>query len=321
MPAGRYIARRAGVALLTVFVAASLNFALFRLAPGDPAAQLSRVPGGGEQLRAELTREFGLDRSTGEQYLLYLKGLATGNLGVSFQNREPVVDNISRAMGNTIPMVLLGTILAVFAGCLIGVIAGWRHGSKADHGGVAASMLLYSLPPQWVGLMLVALVGGALPYGGIENNFVTNPGFFDQLQSRATHLILPTITFALALFGQFALVMRSSMVETLTEDYVRTARAKGLTERAVVWRHALQNAALPTLHLTAISLGYVVGGAVLIEVVFSWPGVGLSTYDAVSARDYPMLQGLFLVLVVAVVAANFIADLLTLRMDPRVRRA
>lgn len=314
-----YLLRRLGVAALTIFVALTFNFVLFRLAPGNAAQAMSHVPGGGLKLQHALEAEFGLNKSEWVQYLLYMKGVITGNLGVSFENRQPVTTNVIRDLGNTIPMVLTGTIFAILLGSVIGVVTAVRRGTATDHLGVSASMIMYALPVQWVGLMLVVLFGGLLPANGMENYFLVNPSFGQHLLDLGRHMILPAVTFGLTLFGQFTLIARSSMLETLGDDYILTARAKGLRRWAIVRRHALRNAMLPTVSLVALSLGYVVGGAILVEVVFSWPGVGLATYQAVAARDYPMLQGLFLVLAVAVVLGNLLADLLIVRLDPRVR--
>jgi ABC-type dipeptide/oligopeptide/nickel transport system permease component len=321
MPNVSYVLLRVGAALLAILVAATLNFALFRLAPGDPAQALARVPGGGAELQQQLRADFGLDEPVWRQYALYLKGLATGDLGVSFQNRKPVVENLWQQLRNTIPMVLLGTIAAIAAGWLVGVIAAVRRKTTADHLGVGISTMMYSLPPQWVGLILIVLLGGFLPSSGMQDEFLVDPSTFEHLADVGSHMALPALTLGLTLFGQFALITRSAMLESLGEDYVLTARAKGLPRWAIVRRHALRNAMLPIVTLSALSIGYVVGGALLIEVVFSWPGIGLATYESVAARDYPMLQGQFLVLVVAVVVCNLIADLILYRLDPRLRAA
>jgi ABC-type dipeptide/oligopeptide/nickel transport system permease component len=314
-----FLAKRVTVALLTILVAATVNFALFRLAPGNAAQALAHVPGGGARLEHDLSVQFGLDKPEFDQYLLYLKGLVTGHLGVSFQNRQAVSTNLLRELENTVPMVLVGTILAIVIGTVIGIVAAVRLGTWADHVGVAVAMMLYSLPAQWVGLMLVVIFTGILPPSGLESYFLIDPSFWRHILDLAEHMVLPSLTFAITLLGMFVLVARSSMLQTLGEDYILTARAKGLARWAIVRRHALRNAMLPTVTLTALSLGYVVGGAILVEVVFSWPGIGLATYQAVAARDYPMLQGQFLVLAVAVVVCNLAADLLLFRLDPRVR--
>jgi ABC-type dipeptide/oligopeptide/nickel transport system permease component len=178
--------------------------------------------------------------------------------------------------------------------------------------------MFYAMPVQWLALMLIILAAAFLPVGGMQNEFLINPDFFTHLQDLAAHMALPSLTFGLSLFGQYAVVTRSAMLETLAEDYVLTARAKGLDDRRVLTRHVLRNAMLPVSTLVALSFGYMVAGAILTETVFSWPGVGRAVYDAVLQRDYPMLEGAFLLLALSVVMANYVADLLYLRLDPRI---
>ena len=315
-----YAIKRTAFAVVTVFVAVTVNFALFRLAPGSAVSNLSRVPHATPQLRLALTKQFGLDKSKGEQYLLYLKQLLHGNLGVSFANEQPVSANLRTAIGNTLPMVLLGTILAIVVGTLTGVIAAWRRGTALESVTVTTALGFYSMPTHWLGLMLVILFAGVLPTGGMTNDFLFNPSWWTHVKDVLSHMVLPSLTLALVLFGEYTLIVRSAMLETLGEDYILTARAKGLRPWTIVRRHALRNAALPIVTLVALSLGYIVAGAILIETVFSWPGIGRAVYDAVLARDYPMLQGAFLVLTVSVVFFNLVADLLYFKLDPRITR-
>jgi ABC-type dipeptide/oligopeptide/nickel transport system permease component len=313
-----YLLRRVGLALVTVFVAVSLNFVLFRAAPGSAVSNLSRVPHATPAMKAELTREFGLDQSKWQQYLLYLRELAHGNLGISFADRQPVTHNLAEALGNTVPMVLAGTVIAILVGIVTGVVAAWRRGGVADHLNTNLAILFYSFPTQWLALMLLIVFAGVLPSSGMTDEFLVDPTFGQHLADVARHMALPALTMALTLYGQYTLVVRSAMLETLSEDYVLTARAKGLADRTVVRRHAFRNAMLPTTTMMALSLGYVVGGAILVETVFSWPGIGRAVYDAVTQRDYPMLQGAFLVLTLSVVTFNLVADLLYAKLDPRV---
>src|SRR5207253_10668934 len=181
-----------------------------------------------------------------------------------------------------------------------------------------SAMAFYSFPTQWLALMLIILLGGFFPVGGMTDEFLFNPTFFQHLKDLLIHMSLPAITVALTLYGEYTLVVRSAMLETLGEDYVLTARAKGLPQRTIVRNHALRNALLPIATLIALSLGYIVAGTILIEVVFSWPGIGRAVYDAVVNRDYPMLQGAFLLLTLSVVFFNFVADLLYFKLDPRI---
>jgi len=313
-----YIAKRVALAAGTVFVALTLNFILFRAAPGDAVSNLSRVPHASPALKEALRHEFGLDKSKWQQYWLYLEQLFHGNLGISFADQQPVSHDLAVALGNTIPMVLLGTVIAIFLGVLTGTLAAWRRGGVTDQVNTNVAIAFYSFPTQWLGLMLLILFAGVLPTSGMSDEFLINPTWWEHTVDVLKHMILPSATLALTLYGEYTLIARSAMLETLSEDYVLTARAKGLSNATVVRRHAFRNALLPTTTLIALSLGYVVGGAILIETVFSWPGIGRAVYQAVLQRDYPMLQGAFLVLTLSVVVFNLLADLLYFRLDPRV---
>jgi ABC-type dipeptide/oligopeptide/nickel transport system permease component len=320
MGGAEYLLKRAAFALVTVLVAITLNFVLFRLAPGDAVANLSRVPHASPELRQALTRQFGLDQPKWRQYLAYLGQLAHGNLGVSYENQQPVAKNLREDLANTIPMVFAGTLLAIVLGTATGVVAAWRRGTAAEHVSVLGALGFYSLPTQWLGLMMILLFAGKLPTGGRSDEFLVDPTFWQHALDVGRHMLLPSLTLGLVLYGEYTLIVRSAMLETLGEDYVLTARAKGLAQWTVVRRHALRNALLPTVTLVALSLGYIVAGSILVEVVFSWPGIGRAVYQAVLFRDYPMLQGQFLVYTLAIVTLNLLADLLYLRLDPRISR-
>src|SRR5256885_82678 len=313
-----YVIKRVAFAIVTVFVALTINSALSRLAPGTAVTNLARVPHATQELRDSLKQQFGLDKSKGEQYVIYLKQLARGNLGVSFANQQPVSHNLWVALKNTIPMVLIGSLFAIVFGTITGVIAAWRRGTAVEGGTVTTALAFYSMPTHWLGLMLVILFTGVLPTGGMTNDFLINPSFFTHVRDLAAHIVLPALTLGLVLYGEYTLIVRSAMLETLGEDYVLTARAKGLRPRAILRRHALRNALLPITTLIALSLGYIVAGAILVETVFSWPGIGRAVYEAVLQRDYPMLQGAFLGLTISVVLCNLIADLLYFKLDPRI---
>jgi ABC-type dipeptide/oligopeptide/nickel transport system permease component len=313
-----YVIKRVAFAVLTVFIAVTINFVLFRLAPGSAVTNLARVPHATPETRQAIKRQFGLDKSKFEQYVIFLKQLAHGNLGISFANSQPVSDNLRTALINTIPMVSLGTIFAIVLGTLTGILAAWRRGTIAEGATVTTALGFYSMPTHWLGLMLVILFAGVLPTGGMSNEFLIDPSFWTHVRDLAAHIALPALTLGLVLYGEYTLIVRSAMLETLGEDYVLTARAKGLQSWAILRRHALRNAMLPISTLVALSLGYIVAGAILIETVFSWPGIGRAVYDAVLQRDYPMLQGAFLVLTVSVVFFNLLADLLYFRLDPRI---
>jgi ABC-type dipeptide/oligopeptide/nickel transport system permease component len=314
-----YVVKRGFFALVTIFVAITINFFLFRVLPGNAVTDLSRVPHASPQLQHALLVEFGLDKPKWEQYLIYLKNLLHGNMGISFANQQPVSHLLIADLKNTIPMVTVGTVAAIVIGVFTGVLSAWRRGSPPDHISTNLAIFAYAFPTQWLGLMLLILLAGVLPAGGMSNPFLFGPEpFWQHLGDVGTHMILPATTLMLTAYGSYTLVVRSSMLETLGEDYVLTARAKGLPVKRIVWRHAVRNALLPLVTLVALSLGFIVGGAVLVEVIFSWPGIGEAMYSAINQRDYPMLQGGFLVLTVSVIVLNFIADLLYFRLDPRI---
>jgi ABC-type dipeptide/oligopeptide/nickel transport system permease component len=313
-----YVLKRVAFAIVTIFVAVTINFVLFRLAPGSAVTNLSRVPHATKQLKHALEVQFGLDKSKWQQYVIYLKQLLHGNLGVSYENEQPVATNLRVALINTLPMVTLGTVFSIIFGTLTGVIAAWRRGTPTESLTVWSALGFYSLPTQWLGLMLIIIFAGVLPTGGMTNEFLLNPPFWAHVRDLASHIFLPALTLGLVLYGEYTLIVRSAMLETLGEDYILTARAKGLKPRTIVRKHALRNAMLPIITLVALSLGYIVAGAILVETVFSWPGIGRAVYEAVLQRDYPMLQGAFLVLTISVVFCNLVADLLYFHFDPRI---
>jgi ABC-type dipeptide/oligopeptide/nickel transport system permease component len=317
-----YVIKRGFFALVTIFVAITTNFFLFRVLPGNAVSDLARVPQSGSQLRHALTVEFGLDKPKWEQYFIYLKQLLHGNMGISFGYQQPVSHLLFVDLRNTIPMVTVGTLAAVVVGVFTGVLSAWRRGSPADHVSTNLAIFAYAFPTQWLGLMLLILFARfGLPVAGMSNPnagvFYPEP-FWQHLGDIGQHMILPAATLMLTAYGSYTLVVRSSLLETLGEDYVLTARAKGLPVRRIVWRHAVRNALLPMVTLIALDFGYIVGGALLIEVIFSWPGIGESMFTAITQRDYPMLQGGFLILTVAVIVLNFLSDLVYFRLDPRI---
>lgn len=321
MAGADYVVKRALFALVTVFVAITLNFILFRAAPGDAASSLAKCRRCTKEFAEALREELGLDKSKLEQYWLYLQDLAHGDLGLSFVSRQPVWDELSGPLLNTLPMLALGTILAIVLGLAVGVVSAWRRGTAADWGGLATALTFYSMPTQWLGLMLLIVFAGVLPAAGISDPFLEfeDPSWWEVVVDRLEHMILPALTLGLVLYGEYALIIRSAMLEALGEDYVMTARAKGLRNWTIVRRHALRNSLLPITTLVALSFGFLVGGAILVEAVFSYPGIGLVTYEAIFDRDYPILQGSFLILTLSVILANFVADLLYFRLDPRIR--
>ncbi|HSK17127.1 MAG TPA: ABC transporter permease [Gaiellaceae bacterium] len=315
-----YVVKRVFFAFMTVLVAVTLNFVIFRAAPGDAATSLAKCRNCTPEFRDALREELGLDRSKLEQYGIYVTGLAQGDLGRSFVSRQTVWNELKQPILNTLPMVGLGYLIAVLLGVFVGVLSAWRRGTFVDQAGVSTSLFFYAMPQQWFGLMLLILFAGVLPASGVADPFIEflEPSWWEIVVDRLEHMILPSLTLGLVLFGQYAIIVRSSMLEALSEDYIMTARAKGLSSWGIVRKHALRTSLLPIATLAALTFGYIIGGDILVEAVFSYPGIGLATYEAVFDRDYPVLQGAFLLLTLSVIIANLVADLLYFKLDPRI---
>jgi peptide/nickel transport system permease protein len=319
VPGADYVVKRMGGALLTLFVVITMNFFLFRVLPGSSITNLARDARLAPAQQEALKKQFGLDRSMGGQYVSYLSQLVHGNLGLSYQSRSPVTHELWQETKNTVPMVGLATVVAIILGTLTGLIAAWRRGGVSDTTSSAVALAFYAMPVPWLGLMLLLILQPrlGLPAAGLSDAFALHTTTFSRLEDEAKHMVLPALTLALGLYGQFAVITRTSLLETLGEDYVLVARAKGLANLRTIVKHALPNALLPIITLSALSLGFVVGGSILVETVFSWPGLGNEVVQAISQRDYPMLEGCFLLLAVSVIVFNLLADLVNLRLDPR----
>ena len=321
----RYLVRRFASAAVTIFLIVLLNFVLFRAMPGSPErVLLGRLPGVTPEVIEATRRDWALDQPLfPNQFVAYVASTAGGDLGFSFaQGGRPVTDVLGQRLWPTLLLFGLGELVAIVLGLALGAYSGWKRGGVVDHVGNAISLVLYSTPYFLLGMGLLILFATTLdwfPSFGMATSGRQYDDVFEHLGDIAAHLVLPLATVALGLVGQYAILMRSSILDTLTEDYITTARAKGLPEGRVLRAHALPNALLPTVSLVAINLGYVVAGAITVEVVFNWPGLGTLTVEALAGRDYPVLQGVFLLLSVAVVLANLVADLAYGLLDPRVR--
>ncbi|RWK11060.1 ABC transporter permease [Mesorhizobium sp.] len=313
-------------AFVTLVMVATLNFVLFRVIPGDPAALLlgaARTSVTVEQIEAQSQR-WGLDRPlVPDQLVQYVATTFQGDFGYSFKFRgRHVTDLILERLPATIVLVGLAQFIAIICGVMLGVYAGWRRGGAGDHIVTGASLALYSTPAFWLGMILVVIFSTALGwlpgYGAHSPGAIT--GSLDWLLDYLRHLALPVTVVALGLIGQYVVVARAAMSDVVTEDYMVTARAKGLTGGQMLMRHAFRNAMLPVVTLITLNLGYVVAGAITVEAVFAWPGIGGLTVEALNARDYPVLQGIFLLLGASIVVANLVADLAYGFLDPRVRQ-
>lgn len=326
---GDQMSRRIGSILIraaiTLLMVAVLNFVLFRVIPGDPASLLlggARTSVTVEQIEAQ-RQNWGLDRPLfPDQVLDYLSATLHGDFGYSFKFRgRHVADLILERLPATIVLVGLAQSIAILCGVMLGLYAGWRRGGAGDHIATGASLALYSTPAFWLGMILVVIFSTALGwfpgYGAHSPGAIT--GSLDWLLDYLRHLALPVTAVALGLIGQYVVVARAAMSDVVTEDYMVTARAKGLTGGQMLMRHAFRNAMLPVVTLITLNLGYVVAGAITVEAVFAWPGIGGLTVEALNARDYPVLQGIFLLLGASIVIANLVADFAYGLLDPRIR--
>ena len=321
---GRYLAQRLFQALMTIVFIVILNFLLFRMMPGSPERVLLRNPNLTQATLQETRQRWGLDKPLiPDQLVSYIVSTAQGDLGYSLKFRgQTVTSVIAERIGPTLLLFGLGEIIAIILGLSLGAYSGWKRGGPIDYVGNGISLVLYSMPYFLIGMGLLVIFAtwlGWFPTNGMLTIAAGYDDFGAQLKDFLAHFALPLATVAIGLIGQYSILMRSSVMETLGEDYVTTARAKGLSDGRVLRSHALPNALLPAVTLVAINLGYVVAGAITVEVVFNWPGLGTLTVDALNARDYPVLQAVFLILSIAVVLANFVADLVYGLLDPRVR--
>lgn len=319
--ARRLLERVAGI-VLAILVIATINFVLVRAAPGDPALVMAGQSGAtDEKFIAQVREEYGLDKPFAVQLLTYLGKVATLDLGYSYRQRRPVSDLILERLGPTLLLTMSAFFISLIGGVVFGALAGLNHGKWSDLAISLVSLLLYATPVFWLGLMLVlvfAIQLEWLPAFGYSDMRAGTFGPFAYAWDVATHLILPAVTLSAIYMAVYARLMRSSLIEVAAEDHVKTARAKGLTESAILRGHMLRNAAVPVITFAGLQVGALIGGAVVVETVFSWPGLGRLTFDSVTTRDYPVLLGLFLVMSMLVILVNLLTDLIHRLVDPRV---
>ena len=319
-----YIFRKAVFALVTLLIVFTINFLLFRILPGDPVRSvIGRNVRISREVQQALREQFGLDKPIiPDQYLNTLGQYAQGNLGVSWSLRRPVGEVLMAKLGNTLLLVVLGQFFSIILGVTLGLLAGWKRKTKIDVSALTFSLIMWAVPTFWLGIMLLAL-GSALfglPTGGMIDPKNIGKPFLEVLPDVARHLVLPTLTFTLIYMGEYMLIMRSSILEVLSEDYILTAKAKGMSHWQILRKHALKNAMLPIVTLIALNLGFTVSGAIYIETVFSYDGLGKLFQDALAKQDFPLLQGAFMLLAIAVIVANMAADILYTYLDPRVKQ-
>ena len=315
--------------LITILVLLSLNFFLPRMMPGDPLSYLLGDPSTDapmlltEEMRANLLAYYGLDKPLAAQYGDYLSGLVRGDLGWSIYYNASVGSVILGRLKWTFFLGSTAAALYTALGIALGAISAWRRGSKTDVGLLLSIFSLGSWPPFFLGMLLIIFFSvewGLFPIGGAQSAGTARLGGLEQARDVLHHWFLPCLTLVLTYLPGIYLLTRNSMLSVLGEDYIRTARSKGIAEPLVLLRHALPNALLPIVTTVAIRFGFMIMGAMFVEVVFAYPGMGTLIYEASAARDYPLLQGAFLITMISVLALNLMADALYGWLDPRVRR-
>ena len=308
--------------VFVLWAIASILFLLFRLLPGDPT--LAYIdPSFTDDQRQQILRDFGLDKPLGQQYLIYFGNLLHGDLGISFRQRLPVLGLIFTTLPNTLLLTVTALVVAYVFGGLFGAVLAWTRRSRFEAASIPLVLATRAAPDFWVGMVLLAVFAfgfGWFPAGGASSPGATFSSQWARVFSVdfARHLVLPAATLAIYLQGLPVLLMRSNMLEVMNEEFVTMARMKGLPERTVMLRHAARNALLPLVTAFALGFGAAVGGNVVIETVFSWPGLGRMLVDAVQSSDYPLAQGAFLLIAAVLVTMNFVADMLYGLLDPRV---
>ena len=318
----RFLVRRVGTLAVNLWIVATLTFLMFRFLPGDPTAMLLD-PLMAAEVREAILQRFGLDRPLHEQYLLYLENLLHADFGWSFFYNRPVSEIIWAFLPNTLVLGLSSLVLAYGIGILGGALLAWKRGTRLGDWGILVPLVFRSAPVFWTGmvaLMFLSYRWGLFPHSGLRSPGYQALGLLDKFVSLdfLHHLALPTIISALYLMGLPMLLTRTSMLDVFGEDFVELARARGFSESRVILAHVLPNALLPVITASAVAIGLMVGGNIVIEFVFSWPGIGRQIVLATQNRDFPMAQGIFLVMASTMMIANTLADMVYAYLDPRV---
>lgn len=315
----KYLRKRIVKGIITLFITITLTFLILRLMPSDPTTMLmdARMT---EAQRQQMLVDFGLDKSLLMQYVTYIGNLFQGDLGISFMQKRPVLDIILDRLPWTLLLMAITQIITLLVGIPLGIFSGYRRGSKVDHVINALSIFGISIFIPWLGFTLLYVFGyrlAILPIGGAYTPGAE--GGFGFIVDVAKHLILPVISLFFIYLANYVLYTRGSVIDVLSEDYIRTARSKGMKEKRVIWKHATKNAMIPTVTSAGLMLGSMVGGAVLTETVFAYPGVGRMIYQAVGQQDFPVLQGAFIILAFSVIIMNIVTDLICAYLDPRIK--
>ncbi len=335
MGRGRYILRKIIFSIVIVIGVIIFNFFLFRIMPSDPIKLIFNDPRISKESQQSLRESFGLDKPVwfdkarleqgdilgafDSQFAAYVNNLLHGELGVSFTRRIEVRDLLMKRAGNSVLLALSGTFISIMLGIVFGLISAWKRGSRLDISFLLTALLSTSIPAFFLGIVLIIFAGKHFSFGGMSSAEIKPEDGLVYWIDLGKHLFLPALTLAIVQTGSYFMVMRSSVVDILSDDFILTAKAKGFNNFQILKDHAFKNAMLPMVTIIALNLAYTVAGSIQIETVFSWPGVGRLMYEAVHMQDYPVLQGVFLLIAISVVLANLLADLLYTFIDPRVR--
>ena len=313
--------RRLILLIPTFFLISMILFMLIHLAPGDPIRAMfgpRQIP---TEVREQITKELGLDKPLPVQYLIWVSNVLQGHLGYSYLSQQPVIDMISIRIPRTLELMLLAEIASVTIGVVLGVVAAVKHKTMVDGATSLVALIGYSTPGFWIGLMAIMVLSvnlGLFPVGGMYTSGAEFPTPFHALLDHLKYAILPVSILAFGWTAYVLRLVRASMLEVLRQDYITTARAKGLKERVVIYKHALRNALLPLVTYEGYSMGFLLGGAVVIEEVFTWLGLGHFMVNVATIRDYPVLMGLSMVIAVMVLIGNLCADIAYAIVDPRI---
>ncbi len=317
-----FIIRRLILVVPTFFLISIVVFSIIHLAPGDPTVIIAGRHTPSPEVREEIRKEYGLDQPIINQYIVWLGKLLRGDLGFSYLNEAPVVSMIGKRVPRTLELMLVAEVISVLIAIALGVIAAVKHYSITDALSSLAALIGYAVPNFWIALMAIIVFSlwlGVLPVAGIGTTGATFPTPFHALADHLRYLVLPTSILVLGWTAYLFRMIRSAMLEVMGQDYIVTARAKGLKERVVIYKHALRNALLPVVTYEAYSMGFLLSGAAVIETIFRWPGLGQFMVTIADKRDFPTLMGLSIIIALMVLLANLCADIAYAIVDPRIR--
>lgn len=316
---GKYTIKRIAKGLVTLIITITLTFMVLRLMPADPAMILLGDMFTDEQ-REEVLEDFGLDKPLYQQYFIYWGNLAKGDMGMSFVQRRPVTEIIMEKLPWTLLLMILTQFFTMLVGIPLGIYAGYKRGTFFDQIVNVISVFGISIFIPWLGFTMLYFFGYKLPIFPVGGAYTVGlEGGLAYFLDVGWHLILPMFTLMILYLANYVLYTRGSLIDVIEEDYIRTARSKGMNESKVIWKHAAKNAMIPTITMAGMMLGRMVGGAVLTETIYAYPGVGRMIFTAVNQQDYPLLQGAFIVLAISVIIMNIITDISIAYLDPRIK--